>query len=245
MRREMILGASLLCALLLFWNPMGALAFDDPHKYGIEFRGGFSLYQVSDTRDVMDYYQSSTSAVVTENYTGPSGGFSLLWRQEKHFQWNIGYNSLINFESEALLHDTTLTLSARASEFFVLGNFVFDLTRRIQAYVGGGVNFVVAKQSILWEPGYSVFDGTGRAFGVMVNGAVEIPLGRRVGLCLGGAYRLANITEMTNVDFNNERAKVVHPLVNRAWEADFSGPTATIGLRIYFDPISKPVDFSE
>ena len=244
MKREMVLGALLLCALLLCWDTVEAIAFDDPHKYGVEFRGGFSLYQVSDTRDVMDHYQSSASAVIAENYTGPSGGFSLLWRQEKHFQWNIGYNSLINFESEAQWHDTTLTLSARASEFFVLGNIVFNLARTIPVYIGGGVNFVIAKQDIIWEPGYSVFDGTGRAFGAIVNAAVEIPLGRRVGLCLGGGYRIANITEMIDIDFNDERAKVVHPLVTRAWEADLSGPTAAMGLRIYFDPVSKPVDFS-
>lgn len=245
MKRQMILGVLLPLTLSLFWNPERGLAFDDPRKYGIEFRGGFSLYQVSDTRDVLDYYQGSASATVTENYAGPSGGFSLLWRQEKHFQWNIGYNALLNFESEAQWQDTSVTLSARAVEIFVLGNFVFEPVKGIFAYLGGGVDYLVAKQDILWEPGSSIFDGTGRAFGLVASGMLEISMGRRVGLALGGGYRSVDVTEMINVDFTNERSKVVHPLVNRAWDADFSGPFATVGLRVYFDPVTKPIDFSE
>jgi hypothetical protein len=245
MKRQMIFGALLPLALLLSLGIGRVWAFDDPHKYGVEFRGGFSLYQVSDTRDVLDYYGSSTSATLTENYGGPSGGFSLLWRQEKHFQWNIGYNSLLNFESEARWQDTTLTLSARATEIFVLGNLVFEPVRGIHAYLGGGVDFLIAKQDILWEPGNSIFDGTGRTFGVMANGALEIPLGRRVGVSLGGGYRQATVTEMINEGFDDVRAKVVHPLVNRALEADFSGPFAMMGLRVYFDPVTKPIDFSQ
>ncbi len=232
-------------ALILFWSGGRAWGYDDLHKYGIEFRGGFSLYQVSDTRDVLDHYKSSAGAAVTQNYSGPSGGFSLLWRQEKHFQWNIGYNSLLTFESEAKWHDTTLTLSSRAAEIFVTGNFVFPIGKAIHIYAGGGVDYLVAKQDILWQPGSSIFNGTGRTFGVLGNGAVEFFLGRRVGFSFGGGYRLATVTEMTDMDFSGERTRVLHPLVNRAWEADFSGPFIITGLRVYFDPVTKPIDFGE
>lgn len=245
MRQQVILGAFLFLAWVFFWDSAMCFADDDSRKYGVEFRGGFSLYQVSDTRDVLDHYEGSAGAAVAQNYSGPSGGFSLLWRQEKHFQWNIGYNSLLNFESEANWQDTTLTLSSHASEIFVLGNFVFAPARGVRAYVGGGVDFLIAKQDILWQPGNSIFDGTGRTFGIVTNGAVELFLGQRLGLCLGGGYRLANVTEMTDIDFNGERTRVVHPLVNRAWEADFSGPFLITSLRIYFDPVSKPIDFGE
>ncbi len=245
MKRTIMAGVLTLIVLLLCVNSNAAQAQDDWRKYGIEFRGGFSLYQISDTRDVMDYYESRASAAVTQNYAGPSGGFSLLWRQEKHFQWNIGYNSLLNFESEAQWNDTTLTLSSRASEFFVLGNFVFLPTENLRAYIGGGVNFLAAKQDIRWVPGNSVFDGSGRTFGLLANGAIELFLGRRVGLCLGGGYRMANVTKMKDVDFSGVTANLAHPLVNRAWEADFSGPYATVGLRVYFDPLTKPIDFTD
>ncbi len=245
MKQQVVLGAFLVSVLFSFAGIEEGLADDDTRKYGVEFRGGFSLYQVSDTRDVLDYYEGSPGATITANYAGPSGGFSLLWRQEKHFQWNIGYNSLLDFESEASWEDTTLTLSSRASEVFVLGNVVFAPARGVRAYVGGGVDFLVAKQDILWQPGNSIFDGTGRTFGVLVNGAIEVFLGQRLGLCLGGGYRLANVTEMTDIDFNGERSRVVHPLVNRAWETDFSGPFLITSLRIYFDPVSKPIDFGE
>ncbi|MBU1937587.1 hypothetical protein KKG05_09330 [bacterium] len=245
MKRLMLVGVMTLVVLLLCLNSSTAQAQDDSRKYGIEFRGGFSQYQVSDTRDVIDYYESRSAAAVTQNYSGPSGGFSLLWRQEKHFQWNIGYNSLMNFESEAVWNDTTLTLSSRASEFFVLGNFVFLPTSNIRAYFGGGVNFLSAKQDIRWEPGNSIFDGSGRTFGLLVNGAIELFLNRHVGLCLGGGYRLANVTKMKDVDFSGTVTNLAHPLVNRAWEADFSGPYAALGLRIYFDPLTKPIDFTD
>jgi hypothetical protein len=245
MKRSMIVGVLTLFVLLLCLKSNPAQAQDDLRKYGIELRGGFSLYQISDTRDVIDYYESKPSAAVTQNYAGPSGGFSLLWRQEKHFQWCIGYNSLLNFESDASWNDTTLTLSSRASEFFVLGNLVFLPIENLRTYIGGGVNFLAAKQDIRWVPGNSVFDGSGRTFGFLVNGAMELFLGQRVGLCLTGGYRMANVTKMKDVDFSGVSANLAHPLVNRAWEADFSGPFATVGLRIYFDPPAKHIDFSD
>ncbi|MBM3324495.1 MAG: hypothetical protein FJY66_02375 [Calditrichaeota bacterium] len=236
---------SAVCLLVFLLGSGTVWAYDDARKYGMELRGGFSLYQVSDTRDVLDYYGSSSGAKVTESYSGPSGGFSLLWRQEKYFQWNIGYNALLDFESEAKWNDTTLTLSGRATEIFALGNFVFPVFKSVRLYAGGGVTYLVAKQDILWQPGNSIFDGTGRALGVIANGSVEIFLGRRLGLNLGGGYRVANVTEMTDVDYSGARSKVVHPLANRAWEADFSGPYMVTGLRIYFDPVTKPIDFGE
>jgi len=245
MRQQTVLGAFLFFAWFSFADSAECFADDHSRKYGVEFRGGFSLYQVSDTRDVLDNYEGSPGATITANYAGPSGGFSLLWRQEKHFQWNIGYNSLLDFESEASWQDTTLTLSSRASEIFVLGNVVFAPARGVRAYVGGGVDFLVAKQDILWQPGNSIFDGTGRTFGIVTNGAIEVFLGQRLGFCLGGGYRLANVTQFTDVKFNGDRAKVKHPLVNRAWEADLSGPFLITSLRIYFDPVSKPIDFGE
>jgi hypothetical protein len=238
-------GLPIFCALILFSRSETAAAFDDQEKYGIEFRGGFSLYQVSDTRDVLNYYKSSAGAAVTQQYSGPSGGFSLLWRQEKHFQWNIGYNSLFTFESEAKWRDTTLTLSSRASEIFVTGNLVFPIGKSLRLYAGGGVDYLVAKQDILWQPGSSTFDGTGRTFGLLGNGAVEVFLGRRVGFSIGGGYRVATVTQMTDVGLGGDRTRVVHPLVNRAWEADFSGPFVITGLRVYFDPVTKPIDFGE
>jgi hypothetical protein len=245
MKQHMKLGAFLFLACLLGMDSGRVLASDEARKFGVELRGGFSLYQVSDTRDVISHYEGLPGATITETYSGPSGGFSLLWRQDKHFQWNIGFNSLLDFESEASWQDTTLKLSSHASEIFVLGNFVITPMRGLNLYAGGGVNFVVVKQDILWQPGNSIFDGTGRTFGVMANGAVVFFLGQRVGLCLGGGYRLANVRELTDINYNGERYRVLHPLVNRAWEADFSGPFVITSLRIYFDPVSKPIDFGE
>ncbi|MFH1009898.1 MAG: hypothetical protein V1784_01525, partial [bacterium] len=145
----------------------------------------------------------------------------------------------------ATWNDTTLTLSGRATEIFALGNLVLPVFKGVRLYAGGGLTYLVAKQDILWQPGNSIFDGTGRTLGVIANGSVEIFLGRRLGFNLGGGYRVANVTEMTDVDFSGARTKVLHPLVNRAWEADFSGPYVVTGLRIYFDPVTKPIDFGE
>jgi hypothetical protein len=68
---------------------------------------------------------------------------------------------------------------------------------------------------------------------------------KRVGLILGGGGRVANTNNFSYWDPATGPRKVLKVVGgSRPIEVNLSGAYGQAGLRFYFDPVTKPVDFT-
>jgi hypothetical protein len=224
-----------------------------PQKYGIEVRGGFGQYDMGDVTPgiqqmATNLWDKGIIGVTETKDVGPAAGFSLLFRPTRHAMWEVGYNALMDVENKVTTIPDTASgqILMHASEFFVKGNLVATLTDRVNLNFGAGISYNVAELQIQDNlKGEYFYDADGRAFGLVGSLGIEFLVTNRIGLNLQGGGRLANTTWFSYIDkTTGNRATLSAIGGGRPMEVNLSGAYANLGLRFYFDPVTKPVDFS-
>jgi len=247
-------GTILICvALAVALGSSAAFAYDSPQQYGVELRGGFGMYDMGDVTPGIQTLQSDITArrianSLTEADAGPAAGISFLYRPSRHAMWEIGYNAILDVENSV---DTTPDTSSaqilmHSNEFFLKGNLVATVTDRFHVDFGAGVSYYNTELQIQDNNrGRYWYDAVGRGFGLIGGVGLEYLLTQRVGLVAQGGGRIANTSHFTYYD-NATRQRTVLPVVNgtRPMEVNMSGAFGQLGLRIYFDKVTKPIDFT-
>ncbi|MFZ5432495.1 MAG: hypothetical protein ACOZB3_01860 [Calditrichota bacterium] len=249
-----ILGTSFVCLLMLVaLSSSPALAYDSPQKYGVEFRGGFGLYDMGDVTTGMEAMQAAINSnrdrAIPNKYdktdTGPMGGISFLFRPSRHTMWEVGFNSLMDVENKLeTTPDTSEQILMHANEFFMKGTLVATLSDRIHLDFGAGFSYYNAELQIQHAYGPTfVYDAVGRSWGLLGTVGLEFLLTERLGLLLQGGGRLTNVTHF-NYESNSVYQELNYFNSTRPMEVNLTGGFASLGLRVYFDKVTKPVDFT-
>lgn len=226
-----------------------ASADESKQRYGVELRGGFGMYDLGDIVSGREYIQNERAGnTLTSSDGGPTGGLSGLFRPTKHSLWEFGYNALLDVDNtvENSFSDTASgQILMHANEFFLKGSGVILLTDRIHLDLGAGVSYYNVELQIQDDFGRRYnYDAVGRCWGLLGSGNLEFLLTDRFGLALGGGARVANAT-----DFSQEASigvRSILPVIggSRPMEVNMSGAYGQLGLRFYFDKVTKPIDFS-
>jgi hypothetical protein len=248
------IGTILICfGMLVLLGSSSAFA-GSPQQYGIEVRGGFGQYNMG---DVTPGIKSIHAAMVAKGMTaslelkdsGPAGGFSLVYRPTRHSMWEVGYNALfdVNNKSNSTPDTASGQILMHANEFFVKGTLVATVTDLLHVDMGLGLAYYNAELQIQDQatPAY-YYDADGRAFGLVGTVGVEYLLTKRIGVILQGGGRIANTTHFTyiNTSLRAREGLEILPNGGRPFEVNLSGAYGQAGLRFYFDPVTKPVDFT-
>lgn len=253
-----LFGTVLICFIvILLVGSSTALAWDSPQRYGVEIRGGFGKYDMGDVTPGIESLDNAikkkygaNATTLSEKDQGPMGGFSLLFRPSKHAMWEAGFNAIMDVENKASQRIGTDTTSGQflmhANEFFVKGNVVATITDYFHVDLGGGVSYYNAELQLQDRLGGTyVYDAVGRAFGLIGGVNAELLVTKRVGVVLEGGGRLANANNFTYWDPATDQRKSLRVVGgSRPIEVNLSGYFASAGLRFYFDPVTKPVDFT-
>lgn len=247
-----LLGTIGVCAALILVLGSGtALAFDSPQKYGVEVRGGFGIYDMGDITPGVESMQANLNRVqikntLNTNDAGPAAGLSFLYRPSKHTMWEVGYNSLLEIENSV---DTTPDTASgrilmRGSEFFLKGIVVVTPADFLHLNFGGGVGYYGSNLQIEDRKGgrYN-YDATGRAFGLVGSAGIELLPTQRIGIVLSGGGRIANTKHFTYETTPGTRSNLSAIGSSRPMEVNLSGVYGSLGLRFYFDKVTKPVDY--
>ena len=251
-----LLGTTLALVFLFSIGSCAAYAYDSPQKLGIEFRGGFGQYDMGDIPSGTEFLRSSQSdRTITSKDTGPMAGFSLLYRPSKHTCWEIGYNAILDVENlvESKYADSTGQIQQgqilmHANEFFLKGSIIATITDRLNLDLGAGIGYYNCELQIqddfkMTSPSY-VYNADGRGWGVVGSAGLEFLLTQRVGLHLGGGFRLTNTTDFTYSSSPGNRTELNVLGGSRLMEVNLSGLYGLGGIRVYFDSVNKPIDFS-
>jgi hypothetical protein len=230
-----------------------ALAYDSPQTYGVEIRGGFNTYDMGDVPSGLKSLQTNLNSVgirntVNEKDNGPSGGFSFLFKPSKHSMWEAGFNALMDVESTVDTQPDTASgqILMHANEFFVKGHLVVPLLSVLNLNVGGGVSYYNTELQIQDNQQRKYyFDAVGRGWGIVGSAGLEFLISQRVGLLLQGGGRLVNTSQFSYEPKPGDfRTYLPVPGGQRGIEVNLSGAYANLGLRFYFDRVTKPVDFT-
>jgi hypothetical protein len=226
---------------------------ETPQKYGVELRGGFGIYDMGDVipgidKMTLDRWNDGMIAIPTTKDNGPSGGFSFMFRPTKHSMWEVGFNALMDVENKVNTVPDTASgqILMHANEFFVKGNVIATITDRLQASFGAGISYNVAELQIQDNLNrLYYYDADGRAFGLVGSVGIEFLLTKRLGLNLQGGGRLANTTWFSYIRSDTGTRDMLPAIGGgRPMEVNLSGAYANLGLRFYFDPVTKAVDFT-
>lgn len=241
-------------ALMLILGSSTALAFDSPLKYGLELRGGFGMYDLSDVRTGIENMQATLNAVPIKNTlnksdAGPAAGLSFLYRPSKHTLWEVGYNALLEVTNSVDAPDSAAgEILMHGDEFFFKGYLVGTPKEWLHLNLGAGLAYYHANLQIQdnHRQRYN-YDATGRAFGLVASGGVEILPLPRFGVVLQGGARVANTQHYTYEVSPGNRGNL--PIIGgssgaRTMEVNLSGVYGLLGLRFYFDKVTRPVDYS-
>ena len=229
-----------------------ALAYDSPRKYGVEFRGGFNIYDMGDVPSStlalqQNLNRASVKNSIAQDSSGLSGGLSFLYRPTAHTMWEAGYNAILDVENTV---DTTPDTASgqilmHANEFFVKGNVIATITRNLEANFGAGVSYYNVELQIQdnLSRRYN-YDAVGRSWGLIGTVGLEYFLTQRAALSLQGGGRITNAGNFSYESSSGSRTGV--PVINgsRSMEVNLAGVFASLGLRIYFDKVTKPIDFT-
>ena len=246
-------GILLVCVLVFAPGSNSAYAYDSPHTYGIELRGGFGIYDMGDvnpTTDRMARASNLSDAAATSD-NGPMGGVSLLFRPARHGLWEVGYNAILDVENtvESTIPDTggfkNGSILMHANEFFLKAHLVPWIGDRLNFNLGLGLAYYNVELQIQ-DDFYRqyTYDAVGRAWGLLGSVGLEFLLSDRLGLNVQGGGRLANATHFTYEPTIGVRNGLEIPGGSRPMEVNISGAYGSVGLRVYFDKVFPPVDFS-
>jgi hypothetical protein len=247
------IGTVLVCCAIVFTlGSSPAFAYESPQQYGIEVRGGFGQYDMGDVTTGIESMQhmlanNSISSTLSKSNQGPAGGFSLLYRPSKHTLWEVGFNALTNISNKVDAQPDSFSgeILMHANEFFVKGDVVATLTNRLHLDFGGGIAYYVSELQI--QDNYTRrynYDADGRAFGLIGTVGLEFLATKHLGIILQGGGRLANTANFSYESTPGVRSGVSVLNGTRPIEVNLSGAYGTAGLRVYFDKVTKPVDFT-
>ncbi len=235
-----------LCVLALGSAP--ANAYEAKQQYGVELRGGFGIYDMGDISTGAEYLRRQRPGnTLTEKDNGGMAGFSGLYRPARRQMWEVGYNAILDVENlvESSIPDSSGQILMHANEYFLKGHWVSYFGERLQLSLGGGVSYYNVDIQIQddFNKRYT-YDAVARCFGLVGSAGLELLLSERVGLQLQGGGRLANAS-----DFSQESTTGVRTGVNvlggsRPMEVNLTGAYVQLGLRMYFDKVTQPIDFS-
>jgi hypothetical protein len=248
-----LIGTIGVCAaLIVVLGSRTALAFDSPQKYGVELRGGFGMYDMSDVTTGIEHMQTTLNGVQIKNTlnksdAGPAAGLSLIYCPSRHAMWEVGYNALLEVTNSV---DTTPDTASgeilmHASEFFLKGNLVGTPAKFLHLNLGAGVAYYNANLQVQdnYLRRYN-YDATGRAFGLIGSAGVEILPMPSFGIVVQGGARVANTKSFSYEVTPGTRGNL--PIIggSRTMEVNLSGVYGLVGMRFYFDKVTQPVDFS-
>jgi hypothetical protein len=238
--------------IILFSLGSGAVyAYDSPHKLGIEFRGGFGTYNMGDIPSGMETLRNHRAdRVITSKDNGPLAGLSVIFFSTKHTTWEIGYNALMDVENlvQSIGSDSSGQILMHANEFFLKGSVVATVSDRLFLDLGAGLGYYNTELQIqddyrLTSPSY-LYDAVGRSWGLVGSAGIEFLLSQRVGLHLGGGFRLTNSNHFIYESSPGNRAELSALGGSRPMEVNLSGAYGLGGIRFYFDRVTKPIDFA-
>jgi hypothetical protein len=252
---QRLLGTVFACCLVVTaLGSSDALASDSHQKYGFELRGGFGMYDMGDVTtgiETMDAHlrDANISRTLNKQDQGPAAGLSFLYRPSRHTMWEVGYNALMDVENKVDSNPDTASgqILMHANEFFLKGIVVATLTDRIHLDFGAGVSYYVSELQIQdnFRRRFD-YDADGRAFGLIGTVGLEILLTQRLGLIAEVGSRVANTSHFTREEATSVGTRTGVNVIDgeRPIEVNLSGAFAGAGLRFYFDPVTKPVDFT-
>ena len=243
-----IFGILLVCTLVIAAGSSTALAYDSPQKYGIELRGGFGVYDMGDVNQGAEYMrQEKAGNTLTTADSGPTGGFSFLYSPARHTTWEIGYNAILDVENsvESTIPDSNGSILMHANEFFMKAHLVPTIGDRIKLNLGVGLSYYNVELQIQddFSRRYN-YDAVGRCFGLLGSAGLEFLLTERLGLNLQGGARLANASSFSYEPTTGVRTGLNVLGGSRPIEVNLSGVYGSVGLRVYFDKVLQPVDFT-
>jgi len=241
-------------ALILILGSSSALAFDSPLKYGVEVRGGFGVYDMSDIRTGIETMSNALKDdripnTLNQSEVGPAAGLSFLYRPSKHSMWEVGYNALLEVTNSVDAPDSAAgEILMHAGEFFLKGYLVATPSDYLHLNFGAGLAYYNANLQIQDNHGSRYnYDATGRAFGLVASAGVELLPLPRFGIVLQGGARVANTQSYSWEESPGTRGNlriIGGGQTARTMEVNLSGVYGLLGLRFYFDKVTRPVDYS-
>ncbi|MBZ0264797.1 hypothetical protein K8I28_09020 [bacterium] len=247
-----VLIGMLVLASLSFGNDVSIFSRSDKnleHKYGIQISGGADTYLLDDVNDYRILGTRHTEVGNTEDAVfGINYGLAIIYRSHENFRYSIGYSVLSGdrvfseWPSQANPEDVVqYEQVASATEFYIMGSYMWNVSDLISITLGGGPTIVNGKLDRAYSQSTSSeqnFRGAkGRTLGVRLGLGLELYLGDMWSLNLNGGFRYANIYKMRFDDrFDNQQTVVWGQ--NRM-NLDMTGGFVELGLRMYFKPTTE------
>ncbi|MBK8130532.1 MAG: hypothetical protein IPK53_17075 [bacterium] len=243
-----LIGLLSIATLLTLSVTTSSFAYESPRKYGIQMGGGFGVYDMGDISLGTDYLlglRPGNSASTADG--GPMGNFAVIYRPSRHQMWEIGYNPLFDVENlvENSRGDSSGQILMHANEFYAKAMIVTYPAERLNLNFGLGIGYYNTELQI--QDDFTrrfYYDAVGRGWGALGSVGLELGLSERMGLYLGGGGRLVNTTNFTHESSPGVRSAVSVLGGSRPFEVNLTGGYGQLGLRFYFDKVTKPIDFN-
>lgn len=248
-----LFGTAFICAaLILALGSNAAYAVGDLQKYGVEFRGGFGIYDMGDVIPGVQTMQRSLSRAglpntLSEVDNGFSGGLSFLVRPTRHTMWEVGYNALLDVDNTVETTPDTASgqILMHANEFFFKGHLVATLTDALLLDFGAGLAYYNTELQVQDNLARRYnYDAVGRSWGLLGSVGLEYLVTQRLGIAAQGGGRLSTANNFAYETGSGTRTNLTVIGGNRSMEVNLTGIYAQLGFRIYFDRVTKPVDFT-
>jgi hypothetical protein len=239
-------GTILMTGLILLSVSQAGFSYDGPQKYGIQLGGGMGQYDLGDVTLGTDYMKSQApGATVNETDMGPVGNLTLLFRPSRHQLWEVGFNALMDVENSVQNDTATGQILMHANEFFLKANVVAYPMNKLHLNLGLGLGYYNAELQIQDEfSGRFNYDAVGRGWGLIGSAGLELLLQDNLGLYLGGGARVMNASQFSYESVPGVRTFLPVLGGSRPMEVNLTGGYANVGLRFYFDQVTKPIDFT-
>jgi len=235
------------CALLLSVTQAG-FSYDSPQKYGIQLGGGLGIYDMGDITLGTDYMMNENpGSKLSEEDMGPTGNIAFLYRPARHQLWEAGYSAILDVENSVTdAPDTTRgEILMHGSEFYMKAHIVTYPSEKLHLNFGFGLAYYNVELQIQDEfSGRYNYDAVGRAWGALGSIGIEYLMSDRVGLYLNGGGRLVNAANFSYESVPGVRSSVPVLGGSRQFEVNLTGAQVGLGLRVYFDKITKPIDYT-
>lgn len=243
-----LMGLLCIATLLTLSVSTSSFAYEGPRKYGVQLGGGFGIYDMGDVTLGTDYLlglRPGNTASTADG--GPMGNIAIIYRSARHQMWEIGFNPLFDVENlvENSAGDSSGQIVMHGNEFYAKAVIVTYPAERLNLNFGVGLayyNTELQVQDDFTRRFY--YDAVGRAFGLIGSVGLELGLSERLGLYLGGGGRLANSNNFSYESSPGIRSGVTVLGGSRPMEVNLTGGYGQVGLRMYFDKVTKPIDFS-
>jgi hypothetical protein len=243
-----LMGLLCIAVLLTLSVSTASFAYDSPRKYGVQLGGGFGVYDMGDVSTGTDYMLAQKSGnTATTADAGAMGNIAIIYRSSRHQMWEIGYNPLFDVENtvENSSIDSSGQILMHSNEFYAKALIVTYPTERLNLNFGVGLAYYNTELQI--QDDFTrryYYDATGRSFGLIGSLGLEFMLSEQTGIYLGGGGRWTNSNNFSYESTPGTRTSVSVLGGSRPMEVNLSGGYAQLGLRLYFDKVTKPIDFS-